>query len=61
MSVESVICCTKRARAEEDLDKARARMGSFNFSAQYQQSPVPLKGEIVRWEWFKFYDQAPPP
>lgn len=48
------------ARESRDvLDQARARMGSFNFSAQYQQSPVPLKGEIVRWEWFKFYDQAP--
>jgi phage terminase large subunit-like protein len=40
------------------LNEIRARIG-FNFSAQYQQSPVPLKGEIVRWEWFKFYDDAP--
>lgn len=43
-----------------DLDEIKARMGSFNFSAQFQQRPIPLKGEIVRWEWFQFYDQVPP-
>ena len=48
------------ARENRDvLDRIRARVGGFNFSAQYQQRPVPLQGEIVRWGWFKFYDEAP--
>lgn len=45
--------------SKDDLDKAKVRMGSFNFSAQYQQSPVPLQGELIHWEWFEYYDQVP--
>ena len=43
----------------DDLDKLRERLGGYNFSAQYQQRPIPLKAEIVRWEWFQFFDQIP--
>jgi hypothetical protein len=43
-----------------DLERIRATIGSFNFSAQYQQSPIPLEGEIVKWPWFLLYDQLPP-
>jgi predicted phage terminase large subunit-like protein len=43
----------------EVLDRIKLRLGSFNFSAQYQQSPVPLEGEIIKWEWFRFYDELP--
>jgi hypothetical protein len=32
---------------------------SFNFSARYQQRPIPLEGEIVRWEWLRLYDELP--
>jgi len=31
------------------------------FSAQYQQRPVPLEGNLVKREWFRFYDQPPQP
>ncbi len=36
----------------EDLEDLRATMGSFHFSAQYQQSPVPEQGNLVKWDWF---------
>jgi predicted phage terminase large subunit-like protein len=29
------------------------------FSAQYQQRPVPLEGNIIRREWFRTYDHLP--
>jgi predicted phage terminase large subunit-like protein len=32
-------------------------MGSMEFSAQYQQAPVPIGGNLIKWAWFKFYDQ----
>jgi predicted phage terminase large subunit-like protein len=39
----------------EVLDQIRTSIGSYNFSAQYQQSPVPLGGAIVKLEWFRTY------
>ena len=44
----------------EKLDEAKATLGSMNFSAQYQQRPVPLDGNLVKWAWFKIYDHLPP-
>jgi predicted phage terminase large subunit-like protein len=46
--------------SKADLDRIKATIGSFNFSAQYQQRPIPLEGEIVRWEWFRLYDELLP-
>lgn len=43
------------------LDELKAAMGSIEFSAQYQQMPVPLGGNLIKWSWFKFYDEAPNP
>src|SRR5215467_5199205 len=43
------------------LDRIRAEIGSLMFSAQYQQRPVPLEGNLVKRDWFRFYDQPPPP
>ncbi len=34
-------------------------MGTMEFSAQYQQAPVPVGGNLIKWSWFKFYDQTP--
>jgi predicted phage terminase large subunit-like protein len=36
-------------------------MGSMEFSAQYQQTPVPLGGNLIKWSWFKFYNSPPNP
>jgi predicted phage terminase large subunit-like protein len=41
------------------LDRIKLALGSFNFSAQYQQSPVPLEGEVVKWQSFRRYDSLP--
>ena len=43
------------------LDELKASMGTMEFSAQYQQAPVPVAGNLVKWSWFKFYDQLPVP
>ena len=29
------------------------------FSAQYQQRPVPLEGNLIKREWFRYYDVPP--
>ena len=41
------------------LDKIKADIGSLRFSAQYQQSPVPLEGNLIKRAWLKHYDEAP--
>ena len=41
------------------LDELKASMGTMEFSAQYQQAPVPIGGNLIKWSWFKFYDQPP--
>jgi predicted phage terminase large subunit-like protein len=41
------------------LDEAKYEMGSMAFAAQYQQQPVTEDGNLVKWSWFRFYDEAP--
>jgi predicted phage terminase large subunit-like protein len=41
------------------LEKLRTEMGSAIFSAQYQQSPVPDGGAMIRREWLRYHDQPP--
>ena len=43
-----------------ELDGLKNALGSFRFSAHYQQRPVPLEGEIIKWHWFRNYDSYPP-
>jgi predicted phage terminase large subunit-like protein len=42
------------AEVLRDLKKS---MGSYAFSAQYQQSPIPPGGRIIKKRWFKRYGQ----
>jgi len=37
----------------EVLDRIRRTIGEYNFAGQYQQSPAPLGGGLVKAEWFK--------
>jgi predicted phage terminase large subunit-like protein len=37
------------------VDHIRRTIGEYNFAAQYQQSPAPLGGGLVKMEWFKRY------
>jgi len=43
------------------LENIRRTMGEYNFAGQYQQSPAPLGGGLVKAEWFKRYDEKQPP
>ena len=36
-------------------------MGSMEFAAQYQQTPVPIGGNLIKWSWFKSCDTPPTP
>lgn len=44
---------------QEVLDRLSEQLGSYNYSAQYLQRPIPLKGEIVKLEWFQEYTELP--
>jgi predicted phage terminase large subunit-like protein len=39
----------------DTLDRIRRSVGEYNFAGQYQQSPAPLGGGLVKVEWFKRY------
>lgn len=41
------------------LDEIRRRIGSRNFSAQYQQAPVPADGNMIMQSWFRSYPEMP--
>jgi hypothetical protein len=41
------------------LDRIKAEIGSLKFSAQYQQRPVPLEGNVIRRDWLRSYDEPP--
>jgi predicted phage terminase large subunit-like protein len=42
------------------LDALKLQIGSDAFSAQYQQSPVPPEGAMVKRHWVKRYTNLPP-
>ncbi|MBP0113868.1 phage terminase large subunit [Bradyrhizobium vignae] len=41
------------------LERIKAETGSLQFSAQYQQRPVPLEGNLIKRAWFRWFDQVP--
>jgi predicted phage terminase large subunit-like protein len=43
------------------LRAQRDAMGPVQFSAQYQQRPVPLEGSLLDPNWFHYYDTLPEP
>jgi len=40
------------------LKNMRQTIGAYNFASQYQQSPTPVGGAIIKTEWIKRYDEA---
>jgi predicted phage terminase large subunit-like protein len=48
-----------RRESLEDLERLKGSMGELFFSAQYQQEPIPLAGNLIKADWFKHYDIAP--
>jgi predicted phage terminase large subunit-like protein len=45
----------------DTLDRIRRTIGEYNFAGQYQQSPAPLGGGLVKAEWFKRYGEKDRP
>jgi hypothetical protein len=45
----------------ETVERIRAEIGSLQFSAQYQQQPVPVEGNLILRAWFRVYDRLPEP
>ena len=45
--------------SKDALDRIKAEIGSLKFSAQYQQRPVPLEGNLIRRDWFRYYEHLP--
>jgi predicted phage terminase large subunit-like protein len=43
----------------KNLEDMRRDMGEVFYSAQYQQNPIPLAGNIIKAAWFKDYENAP--
>lgn len=43
----------------EILENQRKLMSNYNFSAQYQQNPVPSKGNVINFDDFRFFDSYP--
>ena len=41
------------------LEEIKRAMGSLEFSAQYQQRPIPLGGNLIKWAWFKTLRERP--
>jgi predicted phage terminase large subunit-like protein len=53
----SVIDPRRESRAA--LERLRQSMGELFFSAQFQQEPIPLAGNLIKADWFRHYDIAP--
>jgi predicted phage terminase large subunit-like protein len=43
----------------EALECMRQTIGSYNFVGQYQQSPAPFGGGMIKEVWFRQYDRLP--
>jgi predicted phage terminase large subunit-like protein len=43
----------------EDLETTKRQVGSHDFSAQYQQDPLPAKGNIIKAEFLRRYTDLP--
>ena len=47
--------CIPTASRSRRSNRIRRTIGEYNFAGQYQQSPAPLGGGLVKAEWFKRY------
>lgn len=41
------------------LRVTQEQIGTYNFSSQYQQNPIPVGGNIVKEDWLMMYDDFP--
>jgi predicted phage terminase large subunit-like protein len=47
--------------SHETLLRVKQTLGEYNFSAQYQQEPIPVGGAMIKLEWLRYYDPATMP
>jgi predicted phage terminase large subunit-like protein len=47
--------------SRETLDRIKQTLGEYNFSAQYQQEPMPVGGAMIKLEWLRYYDPTAMP
>ena len=45
---------------EKKLNRTKRKLGTYSFSALYQQRPTPSEGGFFKRHWFKIVDHAPP-
>jgi len=43
--------------SQQDLEDIKQTIGNYNFTAQYQQRPVSVEGNLIKWQWFQYYDE----
>lgn len=43
-----------------DIMKIKSELGDYVFNAQYLQSPVPSKGNMIKRSWLKYFSNTPP-
>ena len=43
------------------LEGLRRQLGSMTFNAQYQQSPVPAEGNVIKRDWLRYYSDTDQP
>jgi predicted phage terminase large subunit-like protein len=41
----------------ETLQQIRQTVGEYNFQSQFQQTPMPLEGGMIKREWLRYYEQ----
>jgi predicted phage terminase large subunit-like protein len=41
------------------LETLQRAQGTLTFSAQYQQAPIPVAGNIIKREWIRYFDEPP--
>ncbi len=41
------------------LQQMRREAGEMRFSAQYQQTPIPPEGNLLKWAWFRTFEHPP--
>ena len=44
----------------ETLQRIRASIGEYNFDSQYQQTPMPKGGALIKTAWLNYYDPDTP-
>jgi predicted phage terminase large subunit-like protein len=47
--------------SEETLLRIRETLGEYHFACQYQQTPAPFGGGMIKPEWFNRFDLVDPP